>query len=100
LQIIDYYIIDRQQIEEERDWQDCYNGLRKRVHDPTAAATTKQVLNHMLPFPRTLESLVARFAKEVSPFEPDCNVLWGLFELNLKARRGTPNVEAALLIWK
>jgi hypothetical protein len=54
----------------------------------------------MLPFPRALESLVARFAKEVSPFEPDCNVLWGLFELNLKARRETRIVEGALLIWK
>jgi hypothetical protein len=84
---IDYYVIDWQQIAGDRNWQDCYTSLRKRVYDPTVSATTKLTLNHILPFPRTLETLFARFFKEVSPFEPDCNVLWGLFELNLKARR-------------
>jgi hypothetical protein len=47
---------------------------------------TTRLLTQIVPLPRTLATLVIQFEGAVHPAVPDVNIIWGLTDLNIKAR--------------
>jgi hypothetical protein len=80
-------LLDREKISEPQDWQTVLSDIRKIIADPQTLPVAKRLLTHIVPLPRSLATLVTQFAGALHPFEADVNVIWGLVDLNIKARR-------------
>jgi hypothetical protein len=80
-------LLDREKVSEPQDWQTVQSDIRKIIADPNALPVIKRLLTQIVPYPRSLATLVAQFAGAIHPFRADVNILWGLVELNIKARR-------------
>ncbi|CAM6001910.1 unnamed protein product [Sphagnum balticum] len=62
-----------------------FRNLQRRALNPEAPDSDANALRQIFHFPRTLYTLVSLFTKDLEPFEPDFNPLWGLFDLNMTA---------------
>lgn len=79
-------VLDREKVKESIDWQTVQNDLRKHMNDPSTPPQARRLLSAIMPFPRALQTLVGQFTGSINPYDVDVNILWGLVDLNLKAR--------------
>lgn len=77
---------DCERIGEPQDWQTVQRNLRNHIGDPKTLPATGRLLATILPFPRSLATLVGKFTGAINPYEADVNVLWGLIDLNIKVK--------------
>lgn len=68
-----------------REWQTIYSELEGRRVDSKTGPTMKRLIRGIQPLPRSLETLVVKFAKSIKPQAVDYSALWGLMHLNVKA---------------
>lgn len=90
---IDNVLLDRAKVCEPRDWLKVQSRIRKLITEnerlPTTARnpTTTRLLTQIIPLPRTLGTLVLQFEGAVYPSVPDLNIIWGMTDLVIKARK-------------
>ncbi|RDW65487.1 hypothetical protein BP5796_10179 [Coleophoma crateriformis] len=76
---------DRELIGMPREWQTIYSEMEARRIDSRAGSTMKRYIRAIQPLPRSLETLVVKFALSIKPQVVDFSALWGLMHLNMKA---------------
>jgi hypothetical protein len=77
---------DREKVTETQDWHTVESDIRKVLAHPPALPFTKRLLIQIIPLPRTIDTLITQFTAAINPFNADVNIIWGLVDLNIKAR--------------
>lgn len=76
--------VDRQTVQEPRNWEAVTEDIQERANGPTCNATTRRILLGIQPLPRTLFNLSDTFTTALAPHDIELNILWGLLFLNIK----------------
>jgi len=77
--------IDRQTVQEPREWTDVADDIQEKATNQVYNAQMRRILMGIQPLPRTLSHLTETFETALTPHAIELNILWGLLFLNVKA---------------
>lgn len=75
---------DGKTIAESRDFQTIQQEIHRKRLDPALSPNSKKLINQFQPLLGTLNNFVRFFERNVQPYKPPMEPLWGLVYLNLK----------------
>ena len=76
--------VDRQTVQEPRDWISVFEYIKEKAADQTYNAAMRRTLFGIQPLPKSMSNLTSSFADVLAPHTIELNVLWGLLYLNIK----------------
>jgi hypothetical protein len=85
--------IDRQTVQEPREWSNVADDIQEKASDQIYNAQMRRLLMGIQPLPRTLSNLADTFETALAPHAVELNILWGLLYLNVKASILKPSLQ-------
>lgn len=90
---------DSETISEPQDLHTVESNIRKILADSKTSIFTKRLLIKIIPFPRSLDTLLTQFTAAINPFDADVNILWGLIDLNIKLSYSSQDKLSRMVDW-
>jgi hypothetical protein len=77
-------IVDRQTVQEPRDWKTVAEDIREKASDQTCSVSMRRTLLGLVSLPMSLANITSSFTDVLAPYTIELKVLWGLLFLNVK----------------